>query len=48
MERIIFWVGAKEVPGTPPEKLNSDLGAKIERQDGQNRPIWRNARGHWG
>ena len=47
-ERIIFWFGAKEVPGTPSEKLNSDFGAKTESEATQNGPIWRNARGQWG
>ena len=30
-ERIILIVGAKEIPGTPPAKLNSDFGAKTGR-----------------
>ena len=28
------WFAAKEVPGTPPEKLNSNFGAKMGRQIG--------------
>ena len=47
-ERIIFWFGANEVPGTPSQKLNSDFGAKTRRRPSQNGPIWRNARGQWG
>ena len=29
-----IWFGAKQGPGTPPEKLNSDFGAKMGRLTG--------------
>ena len=32
-----IWFGAKQGPGTPPEKLNSDFGAKTERRASQKR-----------
>ena len=39
---------AKQVPGTPPEKLNSDFGAKMGRRAAQKGSAQRNARADWG
>ena len=48
--RISFyvWPGANEGPATPPEKLNSDLGAKMGRAAGPKGSAQRNAQCQWG
>ena len=43
-----FRHGANEGPGTPPEKLNSDFGAKMGREPRPKGSAQRNARVNWG